>query len=265
MNTFFRELKAHRRPLIAWCIGMVLMVVSGMGKFAGATASGQSMNDILAQLPRAVKEIFGIGPFDLSKASGFYGMLFLYLAIMAAIHAAMLGAGIIAEEEVDKTAEFLFAKPVSRSRVITSKLSAALFNIFILNIVTLVSSILMVNYVGKGEDVTSDIIKLMSAMFILQLIFMFIGTGIAAISKNPKSAAALATGILLITFILSKAIDLSGRLDVFKYLTPFKYYEAQNLLYGGRFNLVFVTLSGVIIAVLFVSTYVFYKKRDLII
>ena len=263
MNIFIREMKAHRKSLIIWCIAVVLIIVSGMGKYAGSVASGQSMNDLVAQMPKAVKEILGIGSFDLSKASGYYGLLFLYLVVMATIHASMIGASIIAKEEVDKTSEFLFVKPISRHRIITFKLLAALFNILILNIISLVSSVAIVRYFSKSEAVVGDIIKLLVGMFILQLIFMFIGTGIASISKIPRTATSQTMGILLITFILSKGIDLNDKLDVLKYLTPFKYYEASSLMYGGGLNPVFVTLSIVIIVVLLVLTYVFYKKRDL--
>jgi len=255
MNIFKREMKANRKALIIWCIGVFLMMVSGMGKYAGLSASGQSINDLLAKMPQSLKSIMGMGTFDLATATGYYGMLFFYLAMMATIHAAMLGANIIAKEERDKTAEFLFVKPISRGKIITSKLLASLVNLLILN--------LMVQSYSKGEAVSGDIIKLMVGMFILQLIFLFIGTAIAAISKQPKTASSLATGILLLTFILSIAIDMNSRIDNLKYFTPFKYFDAKNLIYTRGFEAVYVILSIVIIVVLFWATYVFYRSRDL--
>ncbi|MBZ9609672.1 hypothetical protein G9F73_018080 [Clostridium estertheticum] len=97
----------------------------------------------------------------------------------------------------------------------------------------------------------------------MQLIFMFIGTAIAAISENPKTATSISTAVLLITYILSMAIDLSGKFKNLKYFTPFKYYEAKNLINGGGFQLSFVVLSIIIISATISITYVFYKKRDL--
>ena len=127
----------------------------------------------------------------------------------------------------------------------------------------LVFSIIMVSYYAKGEPVTGNIAILMVGMFILQLMFLFIGTSIAAISKNPKTATSLSTGILLITFILSIIIDLNEKLINLKYLTPFKYYDAKNLMYGGGFDPEFLIISVVIIVALFLTTYIFYEKRDL--
>lgn len=263
MNVFIVEMRAHRKGLIIWAFGIIFMVAAGMGKYVALSSSGQSMNELFAQMPKSMQTIFGINGFDVSKASGYYGMLFLYLVIMATIHAVMLGADIISKEERDKTAEFLFSKPISRNKIITSKLSVALVNILIFNIITLVSSVVVVGKYSKGEAVTSKIIILMVGMFILQLIFLFIGTAIAAVSKNPRTSTSVSTAVLLITYMLSMAIDLSGKIDNLKYFTPFKYFEAKNLMFGGGFQLGFVILSLVIILVMIKITYVFYKKRDL--
>jgi len=190
-------------------------------------------------------------------------MLFLYLVLMATIHASMLGADIISKEERDKTFEFLMVKPVSREKIITSKLLAAFVNIVIFNIINFVFSIILVSYYSKGESIVGNIAILMAGMFILQLIFLFIGTSIAAISSNPKTATSLSTAILLVTFMLSILIDMNDKLNILKYLTPFKYYEAKNLMYGGGLDPIFLILSFAIIGILFWVTYKFYEKRDL--
>lgn len=263
MNVFMREMKANRKGLIIWCVGVFSMVTSGMVKYAGFSASGQSINDLLAQMPQSLRAIMGVGTFDLTTATGYFGVLFIYLAMMAAVHATMLGATIISKEERDKTSEFLFVRPITRSQIITSKLLASIVNLLIFNFVTLVSSILMVQKYGQGEAIVSDITRLMLGMLFLQLIFLFIGTAIASISKHPKTAPSLATGILLLTLMLSIAIDINSRMEFLKFLTPFKYFDAKNLLSAQGFDPVYVILSIIMIIVLFKATYVFYQKRDL--
>lgn len=262
MNVFTREMRANRKSLIFWCIGMLFMVAAGMSKYAAYSATNVSINDLLKQLPMAVRALIGVS-FDLSTVRGYYGVLFPYLAIMATIHASMLGTNIIAKEERDRTSEFLFVKPTSRIQIVTAKLLAALVNISILNIVTLISSIAIVQYYGKGEAVREDILTLMLGMYILQLMFMVIGSAIAAISKNPKTAASVAMTFLLATYILSIVIDINDKLEALKYFTPFKYFDAKMLLLEGGFDPLFNVLSSAIIALCLVITYVFYKKRDL--
>ncbi|WP_225434230.1 hypothetical protein [Peribacillus tepidiphilus] len=60
----------------------------------------------------------------------------------------------------------------------------------------------------------------MAGMFILQLLFLVIGTAIASISKKPKKATSISAGIVLITYVLSIAIDLNDKIENLKYLTP---------------------------------------------
>jgi ABC-2 type transport system permease protein len=159
------------------------------------------------------------GSFDLSTASGYYGLLYYYLVMMATIHSAMIGTSIISKEEQNKTTEFIVSKPVTRS----------------------------------------EIIMLLTGMFILQLIFLLVGTAFAASSKNPKMSSGLALTILLTTLILAKVIDMNSKLEGLKYFTPIKYFEAEQLLLQGGFKPIILVLYVVIIAILFSSSYVFYK------
>ena len=96
----------------------------------------------------------GIGSLDLATVDGYFGLLYLYLVIMASIHAAMLGATMISKEERDKTAEFLFVKPISRTTVITAKLGASIVIVIVFNLVTLLSSIVFVDFFNEGDSVT---------------------------------------------------------------------------------------------------------------
>jgi ABC-2 type transport system permease protein len=263
MNIFFREMKANRKSLLLWCIGSLLMIMGGMGKFAASAGSGQSMNELVAQMPKAVLAILGIGSLDLSTTIGFYGTLFLYVVIMGVSHAGILGSNIISKEERDKTSEFLMVKPVSRNKIITFKLLAAFVNILIFNIVSLVFSIVSVEQYGSGEGLAGDIVTLMAGMLILQLMFLLIGTAIASVSKNPKAAASLSTGIILVAFIIDRVIELTENLDVLKYFTPFRYFEVKNVINGGGLDMVFIILSALIILGTLYATYGFYRKRDL--
>jgi ABC-2 type transport system permease protein len=263
MNIYLKELKFHRKSLIFWSIGVFLMVASGMVKYAGLSSSGESLTELFAQMPKSVRTVMGVGDLDVSKASGFYGVLYIYLVLMATIHAVMLGASIISKEERDKTSEFLFVKPVSRTKIITAKLLAALTNIVVINLVTFVSSVIIVGKYNKGGSINGDIAVTMIGLFFLQLVFMVIGSAISAMKRRPKTASSQATGILLITFILSIAIDLKESLENLKYLTPFKYFEAKNMLDGGGVDSVYIAISIILTILLTIVTFVFYKKKDL--
>lgn len=263
MSIFLRELKAHRWSLVFWSLGMVALVASGMGKFAAYEAAGQSVVKMMADLPKMVLVVFGMSGFDLTKASGFFGVLFLYIALMGTVHSSLLGASIISKEERDRTSEFLFSKPVTRSSVLSSKLLAGLFNVVVLNVVTTVSSLYFVGYFGKGESVTKDISLMMAGLFFLQLIFFAIGAAVAGYVRKPKSAPSISTSIMFMAFLLSYLVNLNDKLDALKYLSPFKYFDAAVLMSEGRLDPLFVGLSVLIVAAAVWGAYHFYNGRDL--
>ncbi|WP_108669219.1 ABC transporter permease subunit [Peribacillus acanthi] len=263
MNVYIREMKAYRKSLILWCIGMLAMIGSGMAKYAGFKSSGQSMNELMSQMPQSLQALMGIGSLDISTASGYYGLLFLYLLLMATLQAVMIGATIISKEEREKTVEFLFVKPISRKKIILSKVLAALTNVSILTLFTWIVCILFVGLYSEGEEVQANIGITILGMYILQLLFLSIGSAIAAISQNPKKASSLSTAILLVMFILSVAIDLNESMKRLKFLTPFKYFEAKNVMYGGGLDLIFILISFILVGLLMIVTFTFFEKRDL--
>lgn len=263
MNLFFREMKANRKSLIFWSIGFLLMVVLGMNKYEAAAAGGQSMGTLIGNMPKALQTLFGVGTLDVGTVIGYYGMLFIYLLLMAGIHSVMLGANIIAKEERDKTAEFLLVKPISRNRIITTKLFVVLLNILIVNMVTLVSSIWACSWVNKGNPPNKQLILLMVGMFLFQIIFMAIGSGMASMSKKPKKAAMKGTMIFLLSYLIYVFVGLYDKVDVLKYFSPFKYFDASYIIPNQCLKPVYVLLSVIILAVFISITYVFYNKRDL--
>ncbi|AIQ47329.1 ABC transporter [Paenibacillus sp. FSL R7-0273] len=262
MNMFWRELKAGRKGLIIWSIGMFLLIVSGMGKYT-AYSSGGASSEVFNQMPAAMKALMGIGTLDVTVMSGYFALLFLYMELTAAIHAVLLGSSIIAKEEREKTAEFLLAKPVSRSSIVTSKLLAALVQIIVLNLVTLVSSILMVSAYNKGKDISAEISLFLLSMLIVQLIFLALGALLAAILKNPKRSGAAAAGILVSSFIVAKITELSDQLVMLNILSPFKYFSYNRIVEGNGLNAGSLVLGTLLAGAFAALTYFMYGKREL--
>ncbi|MCP8970332.1 ABC transporter permease subunit [Ectobacillus ponti] len=262
MNIWMREMRMAQKPLLLWCIGVILLVASGMAKYGGMSASGQSMQDLIAAMPKSLQVMMGMGGFDLSTARGYYGVLYLYLLLAVSIHAVMLGANSIAREERDRTAEFLLAKPVSRHRVVGAKLAAAASQVLIVNAVSLAASLQLVQYYSKGKEDLGPVAVLLGGMLLVQLLFLHLGACLAA-AILPQRAAAAGAGILLITFFLSFLIQLNENLACLRYITPFQYYEASRVLSSGRLEPVFVGLSLLLLGIFIILTYAGFHKRDL--
>ncbi len=263
MNIYIRELRAHKRSSIIWCVSMFLLIAAAMTKYSAALGAGAgSFNEIMAQMPKSLQNLLGVGVFDLSNVLDYFGVLFIYLALMGGVHAVMLGAGIISKEERDKTAEFLMVKPISRTRIISAKLLAAATIIFIFNIVTWLSSYIMLLKYSTGDPVTQGLAKLMVSLLAVQVLFLSIGTVFAAIISNNKRSLAASTGLLLMMFIMYVIVDISEKVQFLKFLTIFKYFDAKVIL-KGNYDAVYAVISAAILLLNLYATYHFYKRRDL--
>lgn len=264
MNIFWREMKSHYKPLIGWSVGMIFMVVAGMGKFEGFSTTGNSgITGLVDKFPKAMLAVFGMTGLDLTKLIGYFGVLYLYVILMVAIHAGMLGAGIISKEELDKTSEFLYVKPVSRSRVLMEKMLAGLTIILILLGVTAISSVWIVGFYNKNYDLNSQVFLLMAGVFMFQLLSFAFGVFFAGIFKNPKLPATAVTSVIMASYLVSVMVELNSKLDFLKNLTPFQYFGAPKILAEGRLDPLFLGIALSVSVVLLILTYFFYNRRDI--
>ncbi len=263
MNIFLRELKANMKSLIIWSLAQIFVIFSGMVKYEGYATSGVSMNELFKDLPKGFQAILGIGEIDISKIEGYYSLFFLFFILLATIHAGMLGAVIVNKEERDHSADFLFSRPVSRRKIITAKLLAGLFNVFVFNMVTLFSSLYFISIYNKGNPLTKMVLYLMTALFIVQVFFLFLGSAIGSIMKTAKKATSITTAILLGAFFLSLGIGIDSRIEFLKFLTPFQYFDAKQLVFGKGLEPGYIILSVALTAVFLFVTYTGFEKRDL--
>ncbi len=265
MNVFLRELKANYKSLFWWSTGMVFLIISGMAKYEGYSASSASGNigSLLATLPKSILAIFGMSGLDVTTLTGYFGVLYLYIAIMVAIHAGLLGSTIIAKEERDRTSEFLYPKPVTRTRVLTAKLTAAVVNILTIFAVSTATSLWIVSFYNKGGGLNNQIMSMMWGILLFQLLAFSFGAVFAGLFKNPKLSASAVTTVIMTSYLVSVSVDLNEKLNFLKHLTPFQYFSAPKIIAEGHLDLPYVILAMGVSAVLIVLTYIFYNKRDL--
>ena len=261
MNIFFRELKASRKSLIIWSVIAVLFCWMGFQK-ASAYFENPEMLAIIDTLPPGLMAAFGVEAFNLTTVTGFFGVMVIYFALILGIAATMWGSGVISKEERDKTVEFSLTLPVRRSRLITAKALAMLVNCIVLLIVTGGAMLGSVAKYNPDQEFYKFAGLCLLSFLILELIFLALGIFLGCALKKHKLAGALGVWILIGMYFLSILIGLDENLDFLKYFTPFKYFDAGNLLHDGM-NIGFVLLSAAIIVVLVAGSYATYAKRDL--
>ena len=262
MNIFVHELRANLKSLIIWSVILILLIIIGVAKFS-AYANNPEMLAMLDSLPPTLMEALGMRAFNLTTVSGFYGIMFVYFALMAAIAAAMWGSDIISKEERDKTVEFSLVLPVSRSRVITAKALAALVNCILFMLITWAVSILAVRSYNPDQAFYNFLALEMRAMFVIELIFLALGLLLGCAMKQYKRSGTIAVTIILVAYFMTIMSLMQEKMDFLKYFTPFRYFDAGELFRNMRMDTTYLLLSAGIIILCVAGSYWFYNKRDL--
>lgn len=262
-NLYFKELKSNWKSILFWSLGVVVFLLIGMSKYQGFVNAGQPIDQVFSDLPEAFGAVFGLNTIDLTQASGYYAVTVLYVSILLAVQAVLFGAGIMAKEETDKTAEFLYSRPITRTEGIATKSLFAVSVILILNIITTIATIIIVGAFTEEPSITRDILFLAPAVFFIQAMFLFIGLAFASIMKKPKRSRMLASAVLLVAFVFSTAVDISDKYDFLRYFSPFKYFDAKEIFLAGHYNIGYIIIALVFMAVIFLISKIAFKKRDL--
>jgi ABC-2 type transport system permease protein len=262
MNIFKREIKANTRSLLIWGVVVILFISIGITKFS-AYEGNPEMLEILDSMPSALMAAFNMKAFNLTTITGFYGVMFTYFALIASISAAMWGSDVISKEERDKTVEFTLTLPISREKLVTAKILAALVNCIALLLIMWGASLVAVAQYNPDSDFYEFLFLCMQALFIIQMVFLAVGVFLGCAMKQYKRSGSAAVTLLLGAYFFSIISGLSKNFEFLKYISPFKYFNPATMLHESSIDINYVFLSCGIILVCITAGYITYARRDL--
>lgn len=261
MNIIKRELKANFKSFLIWFIPIALIMYATTIEFE-TYAGNQEIIAAMANF-EVLFQALGASVSDITTPEGFISILSLYIYLPLSIYSGLLGSNIISKEEKDKTAEYLFTLPIKRDQVIRSKLIVSMLYSVLFNI--LIISVVCVSYLrfDRSDQYFSFLFNLSVGVFLTQIIFLGLGMVLSSALKEYKKSGAFTIAVLVSTFMLSILITMvDGKLDFIKFLIPFQYFPASDML-AGDFNIFYILISIIIFALTSAATFIFYKKRDL--
>lgn len=266
---YLHEIRSTYKGLLGWVGGVLVLQLSGYSKFegfqaaSGSIASG-SINAISQSFPKPLLALFGMSDLNISTLVGYYGILYLYFALMAAIHAGLTGAGIISKEERDKTSEFLLTRPISRNKILTAKLLVGLTNVLVLFLAIAVSSVIGVGIVNHGSySLTTQVMNMMWGLLLMQLLFFGIGLLFGGLFKKPKLPTLAVTSVVVGSYIIYAASLITDKLEWLRFTTPFRWFAAPSIIYAESIGYGYAVFTILLTMLLIILGYVFYNRRDI--
>ena len=262
MNIFWQELRFNRKTTIIWMVAFAVGIFSYMSLYTAFSHDVSQTVKLLNGFPPAVRAVLGIRIESFFTILGFFGYMLTYLWLVGSIQAMNLGTGILSKEVSGKTADFLLSKPISRFKVLTSKLSAALVIIIATNIVFVAASYFSAE-VFKTKDFDLKVFALTClTMLFIQLFFLSLGFLISVLIPKLKSVLAFSLPIVFGFFIIGMLDSVIGAENA-RYLTPFKYFDVGYIAAHNGYELRFILTEIAIIIVCIVASYVIYLRKDI--
>jgi ABC-2 type transport system permease protein len=263
MNIFQHEFKMHSRSVITWSVAVAVLIFVFVSLFSSFAKDAELLNEMMAKFPKELLTAFGMNGIDLSTVLGYFSFIFLFAQICLALQAANYGFSLVSVEEREWTADFLLAKPVGRTQILTSKLLAALSGLTITDIVVWISSFGFINlFKGDRTYEATPLLLLLLSIVVFQLFFLFVGLVVSLLVKRIRSVTPYAMALGFGMYVLSVFGDMLGESALEK-ITPFKHFEANYIIQHAAYDVPLVLISVAVIVISLVGSYVLYTRRDI--
>lgn len=256
-----KTLRDHWKSTLGWAFGLLSIISLQLYIYPTAVTSSGAMQEYLDAFPEAFKTIFRME--DYFSGEGFLGTeLFslMFPLIFISVSAAR-GSSAIGSEIESGTADILFSLPLSRQRILLSKLAA-----LVLEIIFLSGLAVTVIVIGAGlvdmEIAPSKLFIATSASAIMGLIYGSISLLAGALTGRRGAATGLSITVAIAALVF---YSLAPVVSTFDYVTPFNPMDWAingNPLSDGVSGLSFIKLLGTYLLVSFLAISIF-NRRDI--
>jgi ABC-2 type transport system permease protein len=263
MNIYTHEFRMNLRSVITWSVSLVILIFVFMSIFSGLAADAALLNEAMTKFPEELLMAFGMLNMDLASPLGFFALVFLFCQICLAIQASNYGFSMLSIEEREFTADFLLAKPVGRTQILSSKLLAAFTGLTITNIVVWISSFAFIHlFKGSGEVDVKTLVILLSTIVLFQLFFLSVGMLISLLVKRVRSVTPFSMALAFGMYVLNAFSGMLGGTNL-EVISPFKHFEPNYIVTHAAYDLPLVMISVSVTIISIALSYVLYSRRNI--
>jgi ABC-2 type transport system permease protein len=222
-------------------------------------------NAKLASLPKEFVDAFHLSGEDITQLPNFFALMFQFVLMAACVHGAMLGLNALSKEESEGTIEFLYAKPVSRIQIVSSKLANAAVSFMCFFAAISIAGIVAGMCVRPADldlmDMTTAFKSILLGGMISGFTYLLLGFAVSVLLKKAKHAASMAVMLFFLTYIVGNIPSMTGVLDFLKWVSPMNYFLPSEVVTTG------IDGTNVLISVLIMGasaalTYTLYRRRN---
>lgn len=261
MTLYLHELRTSRLSLIIWSSVIAFMLTVCVLIYPEMEAQMVEMGDMFSQMG-SFSSAFGMENLNFGEFMGYFAVeCGNNLGLGGALFAALTGISALAKEEKRGTAELLLTLPVSRRKIVTSKLLSVFSQVFILNLAVMAASFLAVIIIGERADF-GVLALIFLANLLMQLEVAAITFGISAFIR--RGGIGIGLGIALIFYFLNLIANITEATEFLKYITPYSYTDAAGILADKCLNGKYLAIGLAFTAIGIFAAYRKYENKDIL-
>lgn len=262
MNVFFQELRFHRNSVFIWNASLALTLVLMLLIYPAVMSEKASYEAILASLPPGLLEAFSISLDTFMSFNGFLGYTYSYMLIALSVFAMNLGLSALGKEVSGKTADFLMTRPISRVRLLSEKILSGITLLTLTNIILLLILWVMTLILGVEDNPMNITYLILLGGFIIQIIFYSLGILVGVSRKRIRYMTSLSLSFVFTFYILAMVSQVIRKEYLF-YLTPFRYFDFNQIILNKGFELEYMAVSAAVILTALAAAYITLKKKEI--
>ena len=260
MILFRHEMKRGRLAFLIWTLGIASMIIVCMVLYPEMKQQMDEVTEMFSNMG-GFTAAFGMDQVNFGEIMGFYAVeCGNILGLGGAFYAALLGIMALSKEEKEHTAEFLLTHPVSRLQIVVEKWLACIVQLLLMN--GIIVAISVASFAAIGEDMEGKAFAILHLAFlVMQLEIMSVCFGISAFIRGSGMGAGI--GLATVLYFLNIICNISEKAEGLKYVTPFAYADASDIVADVAVDEKLLMLGVVYGVIGVLAALIYYRKKDI--
>ena len=260
MTIMKHELRQGKASFFIWTLSIGFLLTVCIFLFPEINGQMDGISEMFSSMG-SFTAAFGMDRLNFGTLTDYYAIeCGNILGLGGAFYACLCTVDILSKEEKDRTAEFLLTHPISRSQIITEKLTAAVIQIVTMNLI--ISALSACSIAAIGESIAWNTFSMLHlAYLLLQIELAGICFGISSFMR--KSSTGIGLGIAAVMYFLNLISNIAEPANFLKYITPFGFCEGSDIAESGAPDPIIIAIGMALCFIGIASAYLKYTRKNI--